>query len=148
MNQWSTLVRSRLNLTVVEGFDGTVTECPDCCDSLTARSEPSRRLQRNGTHALTCMQNGEGGSRGQRAHRATAMKFTLIRALRAVARPEDLGADYLSKVDPTVTRFYPAKPTTAVTADNNRADFALYMNASFLADAVLTTRTPPRTRRP
>ena len=56
MNQWSTLVRSRLNLTVVEGFDGTVTECPDCCDSLTARSEPSRRLQRNGTHALT----GEG----------------------------------------------------------------------------------------
>jgi hypothetical protein len=142
-NQWSTLVRSRLNLVVVKDFDGTDTACPNCADSATARSEPSRRLQRNGTHALTCQQTGQDGARGQRTTRAQYMKQTLIKALKAVARKSDLGSDYLNdKKEPVVTDFYPAKPDVDVTA-KNRADFAVFMKgATFLADAVLTHPNP------
>jgi len=141
-NQWCTLVRSRLNLVVVEGFDGLDTVCPDCADTQ-SQSEPSRRLQRNGTHALHCMQSGRGGARGQRTTRAMAMKFTIIDALRPAARKSDLGADYLNdKKEPVVTDYYPPKAGAAINPVNNRADFAIYMGASFLADAVLTHPTP------
>jgi len=141
-NQWSTLVRSRLNLVVVKGFDGTDTACPNCADSATALSEPARRLQRNGTHALTCQQTGQGGARGQRTTRAQYMRGTLIAALKTVARKSDLGSDYLGDREPAVTDFYPAKPDVDITA-KNRADFAVFMKgATYLADAVLTHPNP------
>ena len=140
-NQWCTLVRSRLNLVVVKGFDGTDTVCPDCADTQ-SQSEPSRRLQRNGTHALHCMQSGRGGARGQRSTRAMTMKFTIIDALRPAARKSDLGTGYLCEKEPIVTDYYPPKAGAAINSVNNRADFAIYMGAPFLADAVLTHPTP------
>jgi len=149
-NQYTALVRARLNLTVVRGFDDAAAQaCPSCSDIMrngVPLAGHVTRLRRNGTHALHCQQPGRGGNLGRRTTQHHRVKFALVEALRPCARAADLHEGFLQRGpgEPKVTDYYPYKAgvVAAPDTDNNRADIAVNMNGACLLDVVVSHPVP------
>ena len=110
-------------------------------------AEHVTRLRRTGTHALHCLQAGEGGFAGKRTKRHTALRYKLVDALAAVARPADRADGIPGAAEPVVTNYYPYKNgitrnSAGHHGEEARADIAVNLNGPVLLDVVVTHPVP------
>jgi len=137
--QFCVLVRARLNLRVVDGCS-TCMQCPRCAGIKSSNGTPlsaeSTVLRPNGTHALACMQPGEGGAQGRRSAHHKHVKFVIREVLQALSRP----GTAIEKAEPIVANYYPRKVEGGTRdADPERADIAVAKGGrTILLDLVIS----------
>jgi hypothetical protein len=136
--QFTVLVRARLNLRVVDGCDSCMA-CPRCTGVTSSNGMPlspeATVLRPNGTHALACMQPGEGGAMGRRSAHHQHVKHVIRDVLQALSRP----GTAVEKAEPTISNYYPRKAEGARDADLERADIAVTKGGrTILLDLVIS----------